>query len=154
MESIERYGDIIHLRRPVHSVDRFDRRHPKMPMHKRACIFAPFAALSGHDARIRSMEIRYEDRRTLSGEERRAINAALCQLAARRRPMAEVTYFKRCADPDHDAFGRLGLYHTARGAVQWVDPVWKKLRVGDTVIPFEDIYRILLKTENPDRQGR
>ena len=41
------YDDIIHL--PHYE----PKRHPRMPMAARAAQFAPFAAVSGHDAAIR-----------------------------------------------------------------------------------------------------
>jgi len=41
------YDDIIHL--PHYE----PKRHPRMPMAVRAAQFAPFAAVSGHDAAIR-----------------------------------------------------------------------------------------------------
>ncbi|MBQ9632209.1 MAG: hypothetical protein IJV04_04745 [Lachnospiraceae bacterium] len=43
----EQYEDIIDLPRPV------SRRHAPMSRENRAAQFAPFAALSGHDAAVR-----------------------------------------------------------------------------------------------------
>ncbi|MFR1052726.1 MAG: hypothetical protein ACLSE7_13470 [Lachnospirales bacterium] len=40
------YDDIINLPHPT------SQRHPRMPIHDRAAIFSPFAALSGHGAAI------------------------------------------------------------------------------------------------------
>ena len=49
------YGDIINMKYPF---DREDKKHPPMPVEKRAKIFGSFAALRGHDESI-------EDRREL-----------------------------------------------------------------------------------------
>lgn len=43
------YDDMIHLSRPESS-------HPKMPRQDRAKLFAPFAALSGHDAAVHARD--------------------------------------------------------------------------------------------------
>lgn len=46
---IHRYDDIIQLPHYV------SKTHPQMPVSDRAAQFAPFAALTGHDAAIREM---------------------------------------------------------------------------------------------------
>lgn len=43
------YSDIIDKERPVHNGDDFEAKHPRMPREARAKIFAPFAALKGHN---------------------------------------------------------------------------------------------------------
>ena len=43
------YDDIINKCRPEHNGDDFDIKHPKMSSGARAKIFAPFAALKGHN---------------------------------------------------------------------------------------------------------
>ena len=145
---IERYGDILPLERPRHEGDLFSRRHPRMPKLKRAAIFAPFAALTGFDTRIRGAEIPYEPRRLLSGEDKRRIDRALRRLA---RGMAvEAEYFEPCGDPQHPAFGALGLYQRARGPVRALDPLRGVLRVGETDIAFDDLCRL---TPIPPRGG-
>lgn len=47
----DEYDDIIGL--PHH----VSKRHPQMSMYQRAAQFAPFAALTGHDAAIRKTEL-------------------------------------------------------------------------------------------------
>lgn len=44
-----KYDDIIHLSRP-------ESAHPKMRRQDRAKLFAPFAALSGHEEAVRARE--------------------------------------------------------------------------------------------------
>ena len=51
-DSSVKYSDIINKSRPVHNGDEFEAKHPKMPREARAKIFAPFAALKGHDESI------------------------------------------------------------------------------------------------------
>ena len=146
---LARYGDLLGLERPVHDGDLFSRRHPRMPLNKRAAIFAPFAALAGFDIRIRAMEIPYEPRRQLSAEEKRRIDRALRLLSARRGGLAEAEYFELCADERHPACGALGLYRRVRGAVRGVDPLRGVLQIDDTSIAFDDLYRLepLLKEQ-------
>jgi hypothetical protein len=43
------YADIINKERPLHDGDAFEAKHPRMPREARAKIFAPFAALKGHN---------------------------------------------------------------------------------------------------------
>ena len=51
------YADIIDL--PHH----VSKRHPQMPMEKRAAQFSPFAAMVGHDAAIRETARLTEEQR-------------------------------------------------------------------------------------------
>ena len=151
------YNDIIGLRRPAHDGDAFSRRHPKMAQLNRAKIFAPFAALSGYDEAVRSKQVPYVPRRQRDAEALRALNRALATLeratrtgalARRNRVVARVEYFEVCRDPNHEAFGREGLYHVLTGVVWKVDPVGKVLVVGERTLPFADIYGITLPTED------
>ena len=49
------YSDIINLPHPV------SKKHPRMSMYQRAAQFAPFAALTGHDAAIRNTAKQVEE---------------------------------------------------------------------------------------------
>ena len=51
---LERYGDIIDKKRPVST------KHAPLSMEQRAAQFAPFAALTGHDAAVREAARRNE----------------------------------------------------------------------------------------------
>ena len=147
------YADIIDSRRPAHEGDVFSRRHPRMAQLNRAKIFAPFAALSGYDGAIRSKQVPYEPRRIRDADALRALNRALTALhgatrtgalARQNRIRARVEYFEVCTDPNHEAFGRDGLYRTVTDVVWKVDPVDRTLVIGDRTIPFSDIHRIAL----------
>jgi len=145
------YGDLLVKQRPSHAGDAFSRRHPKMPRSNRAKLFAPFAALTGFDAAIRSKEVPYAPRRIPRGEAARQIDEALNLLyratcpggpAHGRGVPARVRFFEVCSDVHHEAFGREGLYRTLTGPVLRVDPVARTLTLGDRDIPFSDLYRI------------
>ena len=148
------YTDIINLHRPAHDGDVFERRHPKMARLNRAQIFAPFAALSGFDDAVKSKQVPYVPRRIKDAEETRALNRALealyratrtGALARQNRVRARVEYFEVCADPNHEAFGRDGLYRAVTDIVWKVDPVGQALVIGEATIPFSDIDRITLQ---------
>ena len=148
------YTDIINLHRPAHDGDVFERRHPKMARLNRAKIVAPFAALSGFDDAVKSKQVPYVPRRIKDAEETRALNRALealyratrtGALARQNRVRARVEYFEVCADPNHEAFGRDGLYRAVTDIVWKVDPVGQALVIGEATTPFSDIDRIALQ---------
>ena len=56
------YDDIINLPHPV------SKKHPQMPLRDRAAQFAPFAALTGHDAAIKETARLTDERLELSEE--------------------------------------------------------------------------------------
>ena len=56
------YNDIINLPHPV------SKNHPQMPLQDRAAQFAPFAALTGHDAAIKETARLTDERLELSEE--------------------------------------------------------------------------------------
>ena len=56
------YDDIINLPHPV------SKNHPQMPLRDRAAQFAPFAALTGHDAAIKETARLTDERLELSEE--------------------------------------------------------------------------------------
>ena len=148
------YHDIIGLQRPMHDGDLFSRRHPKMARLNRAKLFAPFAALSGFDEAVRSKQVPYVPRRVKDADEMWALNRALealyratrtGALERQNRVLARVEYFEVCADPNHEAFGRDGLYRAVTDIVWKVDLVGQALVIGEATIPFSDIDRITLQ---------
>ena len=56
------YDDIINLPHPV------SKKHPQMPLRDRAAQFAPFAALTGHDAAIKETARLTDEKLELSEE--------------------------------------------------------------------------------------
>ena len=108
------YDDIIHL--PHHVSE----RHPQMSMYNRAAQFAPFAALTGHNARLTEAE------QELSESDAEVLNRKLAYLQSLdEKPTISVTYFV----PDDKKEG--GSYHTATGIVKSVEP-------DKGVLQFED----------------
>ena len=133
------YNDLLRRQRPVHDGDVFSRRHPKMTRLNRAKLFAPFAALTGFEEAVRAKEVPYVPKRVLDPEEVAALNGTLNRLSRSGPMRVKVEYFEVCTDKNHDACGRMGLYHTLTGVVRKVDPIAGFVMVGDKQIPFDTI---------------
>lgn len=114
------YDDIINL--PHHVSE----RHPQMSMYNRAAQFAPFAALTGHNAAITEAARLTEVEQELSESDAEVLNRKLAYLQSLdEKPTISVTYFV----PDDKKEG--GSYHTATGIVKSVEP-------DKGVLQFED----------------
>lgn len=114
------YDDIIDL--PHHVSE----RHPQMSMYNRAAQFAPFAALTGHDAAITEAARLTGAELELSESDAEVLNRKLAYLQSLdEKPTISVTYFV----PDDRKKG--GSYHTATGIVKSVEP-------DKGVLQFED----------------
>lgn len=114
------YDDIIDL--PHH----VSKRHPQMSMYNRAAQFAPFAALTGHNAAITEAARLTETEQELSESDAEVLNRKLAYLQSLdEKPTISVTYFV----PDDKKEG--GSYHTATGIVKSVEP-------DKGVLQFED----------------
>lgn len=114
------YDDIINL--PHHVSE----RHPQMSMYNRAAQFAPFAALTGHNAAIKEAARLTEAEQELSESDAEVLNRKLAYLQSLdEKPTISVTYFV----PDDKKEG--GSYHTATGIVKSVEP-------DKGVLQFED----------------
>ena len=127
------YADIIDL--PHH----VSKRHPQMPMEKRAAQFSPFAAMVGHDAAIRETARLTEEQLDLSEDEKAVIDGKLQMIQAhiKEQPEVTVTYFQ----PDEKKSG--GAYVTITGSARRIDEVERILNLADgTVIPLMDIVAV------------
>lgn len=114
------YDDIIDL--PHHVSE----RHPQMSMYNRAAQFAPFAALTGHNAAITEAARLTEAEQELSESDAEVLNRKLAYLQSLdEKPTISVTYFV----PDDKKEG--GSYHTATGIV-------KSVEQDKGVLQFED----------------
>ena len=120
------YDDIIDL--PHHVSE----RHPQMSMYNRAAQFAPFAALTGHNAAITEAARLTEAEQELSESDAEVLNRKLAYLQSLdEKPTISVTYFV----PDDKKEG--GSYHTSTGIVKSVEPDKVVLQFEDgTGIPF------------------
>lgn len=127
------YDDIIHLPRHVSA------KHPQMAVSDRAAQFAPFAALTGHDAAIKETARLTDERKELDEYTMDALRDRLQMIAERleERPEITVTYFR----PDEKKTG--GAYIAAAGVVKRIDE-YKRVIVMDDgkMIPIDEIISI------------
>ena len=127
------YEDMIHLSRPV------SQRHAPMSRIDRAAQFAPFAALTGHEAAIEETA-RLTDRlfsREDSGKEALNEKLNLLSLHLKDQPIVKLTYFL----PDERKAG--GSYLTIATPIKKVDAQSGVLLLPDyTTIPFAHILDI------------
>lgn len=132
---MKKYDDIINLSRPQYE------DLPPMPIHDRAAQFSPFAALVGYDAVIDETIRLTDNRRELTEDEERELNASLRLLmdSIARHPKVTVTYFV----PDERKSG--GSYREKTGIVRGVNENANTLVFADgTVILITDLYSITL----------
>ena len=99
------------------------------PRADRAAQFMPFAALTGYYELARAQERLVEPRHELTEEEAGELSRAMVQL--RRGDLVRVTFYDR----DH--------YATRAGVVAEVQTAFRRLVLGDMVIPFDDIARLV-----------
>jgi len=116
-----RYDDMIDL--PHHT----SKKHPRMPLLDRAAQFAPFAALTGHEAAIKETARLTEDEIELDENRKELLDLRLQQLQEHlsEQRSVTVTYFK----PDEKKAG--GAYETVTGVVKKVDAYAGKLVFTD-----------------------
>ena len=117
------YDDIIDLPRPV------SRKHPPMPMMKRAAQFLPFAALTGFEGEIAEAARLTENAPELGEDALVALDEQLDLLRQRlaERPEITVTRFL----PDERKAG--GHFETLTGQVRRVDEAGRALILTDGV---------------------
>ena len=104
------YDDIINLKRPIS-------KHPKMSLYQRSAQFAPFAALTGYEGRVKETA-RLTDRRIELDEEMKLILDLKIQVIKEMlsdNPEVEITYFI----PDTRKDG--GKYETIINNVKKID---------------------------------
>ena len=121
-ETAQKYGDIIEMERP--QTEESLRKHPRMTLQNRAKIFSPFAALRGYDEQL--------------AEEMSALSDRLMQVT--KGMTITVRYFKE--DTAHPEIPAVGNYITLTGKADRIDPVFRTLQMGETVVPFEDLVEI------------
>ena len=124
------YEDIINLPHPV------SKNHPQMPLRDRAAQFAPFAALTGHDAAIKETARLTDERLELSEEVIAQLNEIIRNNIGIEQKVS-ITYFI----PDAKKAG--GSYVTYSGIVKKIDEYEHTIIMTDqTVIPIEQISEI------------
>ena len=137
-ETARKYADIIGMERPQTEESR--RKHPRMALQNRAKLFSPFAALRGYDELLDEEKQRSErvPRRALTEDEMSALSDKLVQVT--RGMTLTVTYFQE--DTAHPQSPAVGVYRAVTGRVEAIDPVFRMLKLGEEVVPFEDIAEI------------
>ena len=128
-----RYDDIIHLEHHV------SKKHPQMAITDRAAQFAPFAALTGHEAAINETARQTERKVELDEERQRELNEKIWLIIRNleSHPAITVTYFV----PDTKKDG--GAYITISGKVKRIDEYEGVLILRDgTRIPLDDIMEL------------
>ena len=128
-----KYDDIINLPHPTSA------RHPRMPLKDRAAQFAPFAALTGHEAAIKETARLTDEKENLSDEVIAVLNDKLNIISENlgTEQTVEITYFV----PDDKKAG--GAYVTHSGIVKKIDLYEHILIMTDgTVIPIGQISEI------------
>lgn len=126
------YDDIIHL--PHHTSP----TRPRMSMEDRAAQFAPFAALTGHDAAVAEAGRRTEEKIELAPDSRAELDAILQQLKAMpSQPEITITYFRA----DERKTGGAYLHRSTR--LRNIDPVRHCLTLEDgEVVGMDDVLEI------------
>ena len=115
------YDDIIDL--PHH----VSKRHPQMSMYNRAAQFAPFAALTGHDAAIIEAARQTDSEQELSENDAEVLNRKLEYILQNMKDNipVEIIYFQ----PDDKKTG--GLHRTKTGIIKKSDPLTGTLEMDD-----------------------
>ena len=137
-ETVRKYGDILEMERP--QTEESLRKHPRMILQNRAKIFSPFSPLRGYDEQIAAEKQRTErvPKRILTEEEMSALSDKLMQVT--KGMTVTVRYFKE--DTAHPEVPAVGSYIMLSGTVERIDPVFRTLQIGDTVVPFEDLVEV------------
>lgn len=129
------YDDIIDLPRPV------SKKHPPMPLIKRAAQFLPFAALSGFEGEIAEAARLTEAAPELGEDALAALDEKLSLLRQRLSDRPEVTVTRFV--PDEKKAG--GRYETLTGCVRRLDEPGRALILTDgTRIDLDSIVELLL----------
>ena len=138
LETAKKYGDILEMERP--QTEESLRKHPRMTLQNRAKIFSPFSPLRGYDEQLAAEKQRTErvTKRILTEEEMSALSDRLMQVTKGMTITAR--YFKE--DTAHPEVPAVGNYLTLTGKADRIDPVFRTLQVGDTVVPFEDLVEV------------
>lgn len=109
------YEDMLFLLHPVSKV------HAPMAMKERAAQFAPFAALTGHNAAIAETARRTQSPMEIVEEQKQELNRKLQVLKERPDSIVSVYYFKE----DEKKAG--GMYNLAEGSIRKINIQEKRI---------------------------
>lgn len=126
------YEDIVGLPHHVSA------NRPRLSPESRAAQFAPFAALTGHNAAIAETARKTIGQAELSTEQLQDLSRRLAYaISLPEKPLLTITYFQ----PDNRKAG--GRYVTVQGSVKKVEECYNALTLTDkTVIPLDSICAI------------
>jgi len=121
MNELEKYADIINM--PHH----VSKKHKQMSLYERSAQFAPFAALTGHEAAINETGRLTEEKIELDEEEKELLDRKLNIIIEKieNKPTIKFTYFI----PDLKKKG--GKYTSIIGIIKKVDLYNKKIILED-----------------------
>ena len=129
------YDDIIHLPRPV------SKKHPPMPLSKRAAQFLPFAALTGFEGEIAETARLTQSAPELGEDALLDLDQQLSRLRQHLPEQPEVT--ATCFTPDNKKTG--GHFETLTGRARRLDEPNRLLILTDgTKIDLDTIVELLL----------
>ena len=97
--------------------------------------------VSAHDEQLAAKKKQHTERvtkRILTEEEMSALSDKLMKVT--KGMTITVRYFKE--DTAHPEVPAVGNYITMTGKADRIDPVFRTLQVGETVVPFEDLVEI------------
>ncbi len=129
-----KYEDIIHLPHPVSG------KHPQMSLHNRAAQFSPFAALTGHEEKIKETARLTEQKVELDEYEMAVLDEKLQRIQSQiaQKPQITLVYFQA------DTKKAGGAYLTVSGRVKKIEQYARQIIFQDgTVIAMDDIYDII-----------
>lgn len=133
MNETHEYDDIINLEHPTSKV------HPRMSKEARAAQFAPFAALTGHDAAIKEVSRLTENEKIIDENMKCILDETLTHILEniQAHPKVTIHYFV----PDSKKTG--GSYQIKTGQVKKVDHFYECIVFMDgTKIPLKDIFKM------------
>ncbi len=115
------YEDIINLPHPT------SKKHPRMKRSMRACQFAPFSALTGHDEAVKETARLTDSMVELDEYQILKINDKLSEIIENisKNPEVKLTYFK----PDEKKKG--GMHITLQGRVKKISQYEKVIVMAD-----------------------
>ena len=129
------YDDIINLPRPV------SKKHPPMPMSKRAAQFLPFAALTGFEGEIAETGRLTQAAPELGEDALVALDRQLALLRQRLPEQPEVTITRFVPDEKKDG----GQYETLTGRVRRLDEPNRTLSLtGGARIDLDTVVELTL----------
>ncbi len=139
-KATHKYDDIIHMEYPLKSTDMI--KHPRMKVEDRAKIFAPFAALKGHEEAIAAKQRIVVPRIELSEDSKEYLDLQLGRieqhLSKGQHPIVTVVYFIKDKLKNEEG----GEYIRFTGMVAKLNRSSRILQIVDKRMRLDDIYRI------------